>query len=836
MQKIKTFIISNSSEILSVFSIFIIFSSLIFLFWNHFGLAIVDCGREAYFPEQILEGKILYKDIFNIFGPLSYLINVAFYKLLGINLNTLRIAGAINTFLTIFLLYFITRLFTSREISWTVTVFIIIACAFCSFCNAFNYVFPYSYAMSYSFSAFLFSVLFSIFYLKTSKQFFMPLSWFFLGISIVSKHDFIPYILFLALFMIVMAYYKKLDTKYIIYSVIAFLTVPVISFSILFLQGLTLNELFNQIEIVKRFARVPANIHFHTTVGFYPQKDILMFVLKSFVKISPVFILVCTMVYFSLKYNKLPLNIMFIGILFCNLFPQIMKLPVLILSIWPLFTLIIFGYMLYRIITEKQYSYLHTYLIFLILAFCIFAKPDLFLNFYASSAVYAIIAVLFSILFLMLYLKTSRQYFMLLGWFFMGISITLEWEYIGFVVLFTLLAFFINKSRKVNTRFMFYNLISFVAVPVINCLIIFLLHLTINDFLNQIPVLQKFIRTLPIDIFHLRTSVFYSPEHLSNSAFHFLYYILTSYMNIAVLIVGLVYFSLKSININIEKFNKFILYCGFLLILYYCLPYNNALLTYPLIFSGIAMFTVLILGVILFRLIKKGNTSYDSLYLILLIAALIASSKSFFGLNLYTYGPFTLPLLFIANSIFIVEYLPIWFKFIDKKLLKQTFVIMVLGITMFAFFNLMVSFNKGYIIKTNKGNIYDGKNYAATTQQAIDYIEKNLKPQDSIWVIPEGIMINFVTNHPSNGIYYSMIPSYIQTFGEDKIIADTKKNPPDYIIINDRKTDDHGLPYICEDYGFKICKYVDTYYNPVKRIFNFSELEDSFTMIIYKRK
>ena len=35
-------------------------------FQHNIGL-IIDCGREVYYPQEILNGKILYKDLFNNF-------------------------------------------------------------------------------------------------------------------------------------------------------------------------------------------------------------------------------------------------------------------------------------------------------------------------------------------------------------------------------------------------------------------------------------------------------------------------------------------------------------------------------------------------------------------------------------------------------------------------------------------------------------------------------------------------------------------------------------------------------------------------------------------------
>ena len=68
------------------------------------GNLFVDCGREAYIPMQILKGEVLYKDIFNIYAPLSYLFNAFLFKLFGENLQVLYFAGFITfgSILTLF--------------------------------------------------------------------------------------------------------------------------------------------------------------------------------------------------------------------------------------------------------------------------------------------------------------------------------------------------------------------------------------------------------------------------------------------------------------------------------------------------------------------------------------------------------------------------------------------------------------------------------------------------------------------------------------------------------------------------------------------------------------
>ena len=63
------------------------------IFCGHYSGILIDFGREVYYPEQILQGKVLYKDLFNIYGPLSYQINALLYKIFGAKLSTLYLSG-----------------------------------------------------------------------------------------------------------------------------------------------------------------------------------------------------------------------------------------------------------------------------------------------------------------------------------------------------------------------------------------------------------------------------------------------------------------------------------------------------------------------------------------------------------------------------------------------------------------------------------------------------------------------------------------------------------------------------------------------------------------------
>ena len=63
---------NNKTDIIAISIIFLVFLICSYFLWGYFGSLLYDCGREAYLPQLILEGKILFKDIFGMYNPLSY--------------------------------------------------------------------------------------------------------------------------------------------------------------------------------------------------------------------------------------------------------------------------------------------------------------------------------------------------------------------------------------------------------------------------------------------------------------------------------------------------------------------------------------------------------------------------------------------------------------------------------------------------------------------------------------------------------------------------------------------------------------------------------------------
>ena len=127
-------------------------------FCGHYSGILIDFGREVYYPEQILNGKVLYRDLFNIYGPLAYQINALLYAVFRAKLSTLYCSGIICSLLTVSGIYLIAQKFLSKFLSFALGFFTIATGVTTT--AIFNFHFPYSWAVLYGLTAFLFSLYF----------------------------------------------------------------------------------------------------------------------------------------------------------------------------------------------------------------------------------------------------------------------------------------------------------------------------------------------------------------------------------------------------------------------------------------------------------------------------------------------------------------------------------------------------------------------------------------------------------------------------------------------------------------------------------------------------
>lgn len=221
---------------------------------------------------------------------------------------------------------------------------------------------------------------------------------------------------------------------------------------------------------------------------------------------------------------------------------------------------------------------------------------------------------------------------------------------------------------------------------------------------------------------------------------------------------------------------------------------------------------ILILFVQKFRTLSK-----DKIFLV--IGSLLVSIKMFFALTLQSYGVFFLP--FALIPIFIL---------IPKRFKKSLLILILICSLVLGIKNTTSLAGKNVCVKTGKGVVFTGKNYGNSINELINYIEENISKQEKVLVYPECLAINFLAGRDSDNKFYSLIPLYVETFGEDLITGRFEVTKPEYIIISNYDTSNYYYSHFGQDYAGAIFNYTLENYEMQTR------LGKELVFIVYRRK
>jgi hypothetical protein len=219
--------------------------------------------------------------------------------------------------------------------------------------------------------------------------------------------------------------------------------------------------------------------------------------------------------------------------------------------------------------------------------------------------------------------------------------------------------------------------------------------------------------------------------------------------------------------------------------------------------------------------IKKIYSDF-SLF-ILVVTAILTGLKVTNGLLINSYGIFYLPLLLIAI-------MAIYKSKINEVLSKKLGIYIIVVSLLICCFEIFIFQDKNKLISTSKGKLYIEKEFYNTTSKLFDFIHKNSNRTDKILILPEGMMINFLSSTKTDDFYNSLLPLYEETFGAETIIKHYQNNMPNYIIFTSWNSKDYYFSMICDDYMKPFCEFVK------KEYFLETRLNGDFTYVIYKHK
>ena len=104
--------------------------------------------------------------------------------------------------------------------------------------------------------------------------------------------------------------------------------------------------------------------------------------------------------------------------------------------------------------------------------------------------------------------------------------------------------------------------------------------------------------------------------------------------------------------------------------------------------------------------------------------------------------------------------------------------------------------------------------YVATTMREI---VRRVQPDETLAVVPEGVMINYMTRRAASTPHNNFMPPELIIYGEERILADFRASPPDYIAVVHKDTTEYGFPLFGQDYAQRFYAWIEANYTRVHR-------------------
>jgi hypothetical protein len=208
--------------------------------------------------------------------------------------------------------------------------------------------------------------------------------------------------------------------------------------------------------------------------------------------------------------------------------------------------------------------------------------------------------------------------------------------------------------------------------------------------------------------------------------------------------------------------------------------------------------------------------------------ALALLAKMILNAQIYHYGFYlALPSLTVAVIVLVALIPEAVQRHAGREQLRLR--LMMLAIVAVAIAPDLALANLAYRGKTLAVGSEGDRFYAADTRsfwqgravnEALAWIGGHVPPDATIAVLPEGVMINYLSRRETRVRFINFMPPELIAFGERPIVEAFEAHPPDFVLLVHRNTKEYGYASFGSDpaYGRRIMEWIDRRYRAVHAI------------------
>lgn len=229
------------------------------------------------------------------------------------------------------------------------------------------------------------------------------------------------------------------------------------------------------------------------------------------------------------------------------------------------------------------------------------------------------------------------------------------------------------------------------------------------------------------------------------------------------------------------------------------------------------------------RNVDPGFITFTSL----VVFALCLVLKIYFNARFLHYGNYLLVPCLVVYSIGLLYYFPRLLGGSDT--VRRCAFLCGLIVLCYAIAPRVEMSNKQLALKnipvhSPYGVLY-GDDSAHAVQGLLDDLAQRTRPGQTLAVIPEGAMLNFLSGLPNSTPYINLMPPEWTTFGGSAILRAYEANPPDWLCCIQTNVRFYGLGPFEDSYGADFFQFIEKNYTQT----GFYQ-DAAFYAVLYKRK
>jgi len=119
---------------------------------------------------------------------------------------------------------------------------------------------------------------------------------------------------------------------------------------------------------------------------------------------------------------------------------------------------------------------------------------------------------------------------------------------------------------------------------------------------------------------------------------------------------------------------------------------------------------------------------------------------------------------------------------------------------------------------------------------ALEEMHRRVGPQQTVAVLPEGVMLNYLARRAASTPYVVFMPLDVVVFREERILDAFQQHPPDFVLLVHKDTSEFGYTYFGRDYAQPLFSWVTEHYRPVWRVGAMPFQEHQFGIVMLEHR